>query len=234
MKRIVCAFLLCALLLLPSFAAPEPLYLAMTFDDGPSGHFTARLLDALEERGVPATFFICGYRVEQFQTLTGRIAEAGHEIGMHGDSHQFFTQMSAQGVCRDLCEAEEKIEKATGQKPTLLRPPGGKYDTSVLRQSICADLPIILWSLDTDDWRRTDTNAIAAQIVRNAKNGDIILMHDMSDSSVDAALKAIDELQARGFQFVTVSQLAALSGTALSGCEVYHRFCMEKKDAISE
>lgn len=234
MRRIICAALLCCFFTLPVAASDSPKYLALTFDDGPSGRFTSRLLDGLAEREVHATFFLCGYRVEQYPDLTARIAQEGHEIGTHGYAHKFFSSLSAEGVCCDLKRAQTCIEKAAEVSPTLLRPPGGIFDTSVLRQSVCAELPVVLWSVDPEDWRCSDSSAVTSRIVRKAGNGDIVLMHDMSDSSVDAALRVIDELEARGFEFVTVSELAMLSCTQMQGGKAYYCFSFAKNDSISE
>lgn len=233
MKRWTCILLLCALLVLPVRAEEPTRYIALTFDDGPSGRFTERLLDGLAARGVKATFFLCGYRIDQYPTLTARIAEEGHEIGTHGDRHKFFTQLSREEVCADLAAASEKIRAATGSEPTLLRPPGGLYDAKILRQTVCADLPIILWSVDPEDWHCFDCDSVTRRIVRKAKDGDIILMHDMTDSSVDAALRVIDTLQAEGYVFVTVSELAALAGTELCGGETYYRISLEKNASMA-
>lgn len=233
MKQFVCAVLLCIFLALPVHATEDTRYIALTFDDGPSGRFTSRLLDGLAERDVPATFFLCGYRVDQYPKLTARIAQDGHEIGTHGYAHKFFSEMSAQDVQRDLAAAQESILAASGQEPTLLRPPGGIFCKKTLQTSVCAGMPVILWSIDPEDWRRTDSDAITAQIVREAENGDIILMHDMSDSSVDAALKVIDELRGQGFVFVTVSELARLSGTELCACEPFYQFRFPAKKSES-
>ena len=202
----------------------EGKFVALTFDDGPSGHFTADLLEGLEERGVKATFFLCGYRVEQFPTLTGRIAEAGHEIGTHSDAHKFFSEMSPGELCRDLTSSVEKLRQATGRAPTLLRPPGGIYDRKILSQTTCADLPIILWSVDPDDWCCSNSGTIAKRVLSKVKDGDIILLHDMSDSSVRAALEIVDRLQEQGYTFLTVSGLAAQSGRELEGGKVYFHF----------
>lgn len=229
MKRILVFFLLCPLLLLPAHASDTPKYIALTFDDGPSGVFTERLLDGLAERDAHATFFLCGYRIEQFPDVAARIANEGHEVGTHGDAHKFFTSMKPAGVCSDLTAATEKIERATGRAPTLLRPPGGLYDASVLRQTVCADFPIILWSIDPEDWRRSDTAGIASHILKRASSGDIILMHDLSNSSVDAALRVIDTLKAEGYNFVTISELARLSDTPLEAGKVYHQFSFSEK-----
>ena len=203
MKRLLC--LLAALaVLLPRGHAAEPRCVALTFDDGPSGALTERLLGGLAARGVHATFFLCGYRIDLYPELAARIAAEGHETGTHGDTHSYFTSMSRAEVCRDLAEARRKLMEATGRAPTLLRPPGGLYDAAVLQQTACADLPVILWSVDPEDWRVHDADAVTAHILRHAEPGSVILMHDLTDSSVTAALRVIDALQAQGYEFLTV------------------------------
>ena len=232
MKLFLCILLSLALIL-PVASSDQPKYIALSFDDGPSGHFTSDLLDGLAERKVKASFFLCGYRVEQFPTLTKRIASEGHEIGTHGDTHRFFSELSPTEVCADLQASVSKLEAITGERPKLLRPPGGIYDTEILRQTTCADLPIILWSVDPDDWCCSSSETIASRVVNHAKSGDIILLHDMSDSSVKAAFKIIDRLQAKGFEFVTVSELAQLSGTSLQGAKAYFCFKLPQNASIS-
>ena len=114
MKRLLC--LLAALaVLLPRGHAAEPRCVALTFDDGPSGALTERLLDGLAARGVHATFFLCGYRIDLYPELAARIAAEGHETGTHGDTHSYFTSMSRAEVCRDLSEARRKLMEATGR-----------------------------------------------------------------------------------------------------------------------
>lgn len=100
----------------------------------------------------------------------------------------------------------------------------GLYDTAVLQQTACADLPVILWSVDPEDWRVHDADAVTAHILRHAEPGSVILMHDLTDSSVTAALRVIDALQAQGYEFLTVSELAARSGTALTPGQAYCSF----------
>lgn len=228
MKRFLAALALCAFLC-PTVQAEAPVqYVALTFDDGPSGSYTQRLLDGLAEREVHATFFLCGYRVQEYPELAARIAREGHEIGSHSDRHEFFTKMQDEAVCADLRAASEKLTEATGSEPRLLRPPGGLYDLRVLARSVCADLPIILWSIDPEDWRDRPTQTVVQFVTKRAKNGDIILLHDMHASSVAAALRIIDILEPRGFQFVTVSELALLSGTPLEGGKAYYKFIFSK------
>lgn len=229
--------LLALLALIPGIHAESRVkYVALTFDDGPSGKYTECLLDGLHERDAAATFFLCGYRVEQYPQLAARIVREGHEVGSHGDSHGYFTRMSPEALCRDLARAQEKITGACGVAPKLLRPPGGLYDISALEKTVCAQMPVVLWSVDAEDWHRTDVDGIVRDIVRETKEGDILLMHDMSDSSVKAALRVVDLLQAQGFEFVTVSDLAALGGHRLGAGKVYYHFpagYVEKKASIS-
>ena len=165
-----------------------------------------------------------GVQAVEAEKEAARIAAEGHETGTHGDTHSYFTSMSRAEVCRDLSEARRKLMEATGRAPTLLRPPGGLYDAAVLQQTACADLPVILWSVDPEDWRVHDADAVTAHILRHAEPGSVILMHDLTDSSVPAALRVIDALQAQGYEFLTVSELAARSGTALTPGQAYCSF----------
>lgn len=138
MKRLLCLLAALAVLLPAQAMRRQPRCVALTFDDGPSGALTERLLDGLAARGVHATFFLCGYRIDLYPELAARIAAEGHETGTHGDTHSYFTFMSRAEVCRDLSEARRKLMEATGRAPTLLRPPGGLYDAAVLQQTACA------------------------------------------------------------------------------------------------
>lgn len=232
MRQILCV-ILGIILLCPCASAKDEAYVAITFDDGPSGHFTADLLDGLQERKVQATFFLCGYRIDQFPALTARIAAEGHEIGAHGDTHSYFSDLSPLELCRDLNACVEKIRRITEHRPKLLRPPGGLFDLKQLAKTDCADLPVILWSVDPEDWCCSSSETIAERVLGEVKSGDIILLHDMTDSSVQAAFKIIDRLQEQGFRFVTVSDLAHLSGRTLEGGRTYHSFSFAKNASIS-
>ena len=220
MRRIFTG-LLCALMLVISVRADAGAqYVALTFDDGPSGRFTRRLLDGLAERDAWATFLLCGYRLESYPEEGARIAAEGHEIGIHGFSHDPMCHMTESRVT-------EEIQKTAALLPggaIFLRPPGGKYNEATLAAAKKAGLAILSWSLDPKDWATDDTAAIVSAVVEKVRDGDVILLHDMSDSSVTAALRIIDRLQARGFRFVTVSQLAQIKGVELVPGQVYTRF----------
>lgn len=231
MRRWLCFLLILGLAVIPIQASDAPKYVALTFDDGPNGRFTKNLLDGLEQRGICATFFLSGYRVEQFPQLAKRIAQQGNEIGNHGYSHKLFTKLTPEGVCADLSRSAEAIREATGQEPTLLRPPGGLFDAEILKNIPCANLPIILWSVDPMDWCCKDAATIAKRVTSKVKDGDIILMHDMSESSVEAAFRIIDTLELQGYEFVTVSELAWMCGTRMENGVPYYRF--SKKASIS-
>ncbi len=220
MKKVITIVLCLCVLWLP-VQAEEPM-VALTFDDGPSGRFTRRLLDGLEEWDVKATFLLCGYRMEQYPQLTRRIYEEGHEIGLHGYSHK-----SMEAMCRR--DVAQEIEKTIALLPEgcqslWLRPPGGKMGKETSAAAKAAGLSLLHWSVDPKDWATHDAVAVEKQVVCQVQDGDIILLHDMSDSSVDAALSIIAQLREQGFRFVTVSELARAKGAELIPGKEYARF----------
>ena len=193
--------------------------MAMTFDDGPSGRFTRRLLDGLKERDVKATFLLCGYRIEDYPAEAKRIAAEGHEIGIHGYSHDSMSTMTEAQVMSEI----KKTAALLPGSAVFLRPPGGKYNDATCAAAQKAGLAILSWSLDPKDWAIHDTGAIVSAVVEKARDGDVILLHDMSDSSVTAALRIIDQLEARGVRFVTASELAEIKGVTWKPGKIYSR-----------
>ena len=217
----------------PTESAQNPLpqgekYMAITFDDGPTGNEggrTERLLDGLKERGVHATFFLCGYRIKDFHSMMGRYLDEGHEIGNHTTDHIRLDKDTSDGGYAQVSETNDLIASYTGQKPTLMRPTGGAYNDAVISSMKQLGLPIILWNIDTLDWKDHDNAALIQQrIVENARDGAIVLEHDLYEATVEGVLAAIDELQAQGYAFVTVSELAQLKGTTLEPGKVYSGF----------
>ena len=222
MKRIITVFL-CLLCLTGSAAASEEEYLvALTFDDGPSGRFTRRLLDGLEQRNVPATFLLCGYRIAQYPKETARIIEEGHEIGLHGYSHAPMNLMDRRRLQKELQDTLALLPKDC--PVAFLRPPGGTLNAQVRAVAAENGLAILSWSVDPRDWEVRDAAAIERSVVDRVEDGDVILLHDMSDSSVQAALDIVDQLRERGFQFVTASELARLRGRKLHPGTQYRSF----------
>ena len=223
-----CLLLLSLLLALALPAqAQEGKYVALTLDDGPSGRFTSRLLEGLEQRNVKATFFLCGYRMELYPELTQLIVEKGHEVGLHGFTHDSMAEMSESKLHKELEDTAALLFKFSGLKATLLRPPGGSITKLVRGEAEKQKLSIVTWSVDPKDWATIEAKTITRRVVEDTCPGDVILLHDMSDSSVDAALAIVDQLTQEGYTFVTVSRLAELTQTDLEWGKVYSAFSME-------
>lgn len=222
MRRFLAAVAAAVCLALPASAAQSPGYVALTFDDGPSGRFTRELLDGLYDRGVKATFLLCGYRIQDYPDLTQRIYDEGHEIGYHGYSHKNMQDMSRKAIAQELIDTQALLPQ--GCRPVFLRPPGGACSDGIRQVAGARNLAILNWSVDPRDWATQDTAAIERSVLRNVRDGDIVLLHDMTASSVQAALDIVDVLLDQGYEIVTVSQLAALRGVDPKPGQVYHRF----------
>ena len=222
LRRLLCLFFCFCLLPQPAWAKSTSKYVALTFDDGPSGRYTARLLEGLSKRKVTATFFLCGYRMKEYPALTEKIQAAGHEIGLHGYSHSSMKNMDPQALERELNDSLALLP--AGCKPVFLRPPGGATSKGVQDAARQAGLAVLGWSVDPRDWDSQDVPAITAAVTSNIRPGDVILLHDMSDSSVDAALAIVDQLQKQGFCFVTAKELARLRGYPTEPGRIYKHF----------
>ena len=195
-------------------SAVTPQYIALTFDDGPSPETTEHLLDGLKERGAHATFFLIGEQIDGIEDVVTRMRDEGHQVGNHTYSHTRLDRGSAAGL-GELDKADAQLCEALGEGEYWVRPPWG-FVSDTIKKSV--SVPLIYWSVDTEDWRTHNADLIAHTIVENAQNGDIVLLHDIYPASVDAALRAIDTLSAQGYQFVTVEELFSRCGvTPLSG-----------------
>ncbi len=178
--------------------------IAITFDDGPGYKTTSNLLDGLAERNVKATFFLIGSKVEQNKEIVERMHNEGHLIGNHTYSHVDLACVGNSSALQEIQKTNELIKSITGEDVKYIRPPFGKYNNSLIYD---VNMTPVLWSIDPDDWKTTDVSYVVDLVVNHASCGDIILMHDIYDSSVTAALEIIDRLQDKGFVFVTVDQL---------------------------
>ena len=194
--------------------------IALTFDDGPSD-FTDRLLDCLEANNVKATFFLAGQEVEYFQEPVTRMEELGCELGNHSYDHPDLATLSADDVSSQLSRTDQLIKDLTGHIATVVRPPYGSFNDTVAG---IAARPLILWSVDTLDWETQNVDATVQNVMDNAADGQIILMHDIFKESVDAAEIFIPQLLQEGYQLVTVSELAAARGIALENGVSYGSF----------
>lgn len=178
--------------------------IALTFDDGPHAEYTPRLLDGLKERNVRATFFLMGQNIPGNEDLIRRMQEEGHLIGNHSYRHVQLTREGEETVCEAVEKTSNMIAQITGQAPQYLRPPYGDWSEGL---ECRLDLTPVFWSVDSLDWKLRNTSKIIRRVEKAAGEGDIILMHDIFQTSVDAALALVDDLQKQGYEFVTVDEL---------------------------
>ena len=169
-----------------------------------------------------ATFLLCGYRIKEDGETAQQIFKAGHEIGLHGYSHKSMGKMSKEEIAGELRQTAKLLPE--GCEPVFFRAPGGQVTPSVKAAAKEAGLSILNWSVDPRDWATRDATAVVQAVVTDVADGDVILLHDMCGSSVEAALAIVDALLQRGFQFVTASELAELRDTNPQPGLVYTRF----------
>lgn len=179
-------------------------FLALTFDDGPHPEYTKKLLDGLKAREVKVSFFLIGKNISGNEALVKQMAEDGHLIGTHCYSHEDLTKVSLLKACGDILKTNQMIEEITGQRPEYIRPPFGIWSPEL---EDCVDMTPVFWSVDTLDWKYQDSSAVLRHIEKNAGKHQVILLHDVFETSVDAALAAIDTLTNQGYTFVTVDEL---------------------------
>ena len=188
--------------------------IALTFDDGPYPKVTGHILDVLEKNGVCATFFVLGSRIEGHEDMLTRMDELGCEIGNHSFSHADLTRLSKADCQRELNDTDAEIRRVTGHEASVVRPPYGYYNKAVRS---AAGRPLILWTVDTNDWRGKAPGEIADYVIQQAKEGSVILMHDQQTQTADAMEMIIPTLIDEGFRFVTVSELIRLTGGQCKG-----------------
>ena len=186
-------------------------YIAMTFDDGPHGVNTPRLLEMLKQRGIKATFFVCGECVAQLPEIAKRIVDEGHEIANHSWSHPQLSKMGEASVTDQLQRTHDVIRQAAGVEPKIMRPPYGAFTTN---QRGWANhkwgYKIIMWDVDPLDWKVRNADHVQHEILAHTVPGSIILSHDIHKTTIDAMPGTLDGLLAKGFKFVTVSELLAM------------------------
>src|SRR5260221_3269725 len=187
-------------------------YIAMTFDDGPSPETTPRLLDILKQRNIKAPFLVIGKNAERNPAIVKRILAEGHEIGNHSWTHPQLSKLSDDRVTEEINKTQNAIKEASGYTPVLMRPP---YGAITARQKDWIEkqfgLSVIIWSVDPFDWKRPEASVIEQRILAGARPGAIVLSHDIHKQTVDAMPATLDALAAKGFKFVTVSQLIAMN-----------------------
>jgi peptidoglycan-N-acetylglucosamine deacetylase len=187
-------------------------YIAMTFDDGPSATLTPELLDLLAARHIKATFFVIGQNVAEYPEIVARAAREGHEIANHSWSHPNLAKMSDESVRRQLRQTDDAIKSATGKRPALMRPPYGSI-TDREKRWIHDEFgyDIILWDVDPYDWKRPGPAVVRNRILSETRPGSIVLSHDIHPGTIEAMPSTFDALEAKGFKFVTVSELIGMA-----------------------
>ncbi|MCL2220737.1 MAG: polysaccharide deacetylase family protein [Oscillospiraceae bacterium] len=195
--------------------------IALTFDDGPSIH-TIPILDALEYHGVVATFYVTANRLENYRDIAIRTHMMGNEIANHTWSHPRLPHLSWEEIFTELHESNIAIAEITGTVPASFRPTFGFFDSRVEEIARDLGLPLILWSLDTNDWYTRDVNSTFNIVMNNVRDRDIILLHDLHEPTARATVLLIPALLERGFQLVTVSELFYYSGVTPQPGGVYN------------
>lgn len=199
---------------------PNKPMIALTFDDGPSS-YTQTIVDCLEKNNARATFFVVGNRVNSYKSQLKAAFDAGCEIGNHTWSHPTLTRLSTADVKSQISRTDNVVKSITGTAPTIYRAPGGATNSRV-RSNIAK--PHIFWSIDTLDWKHRNSQKTINSVLNNVRDGDIILMHDIHKPTMQAALYLIPELKKRGYQMVTVSELAKYKGVNMKNGITYYSF----------
>lgn len=177
---------------------------ALTFDDGPHPVYTEKLLDALKERGVKATFFVTGEHAELHPDVIKRIHDEGHLIGNHTYSHIQLTSANKEQFQNELIQTNKILSDITGDEIQYVRPPYGSWDKKIETE---LNMFPVLWNVDPLDWCTANASRVANAVLKKVSDNDIILLHDYYDTSVDAAIMVVDELQKQGYDFVTVDKI---------------------------
>lgn len=181
---------------------------ALTYDDGPS-IYTPRVLKTLKENNAVATFFVVGNRVPTYSDTVKKAHDMGCEIGNHTYEHKNLTRVSEAEVKRQITKTNRNVKKVTGQAPVIVRPTGGATNANVKQW---VGMPSIIWSIDTLDWKTRNAGSTKKAVLDHVKDGDIVLMHDLYSATASASETIIPELVKRGYQLVTVSELAECRG----------------------
>ncbi len=199
---------------------PNRPMVALTFDDGP-GLKTEELLEALQAHNARATFFMMGDRVNLYPNAVRKMVEIGCELANHTTNHLKLTDYATEGVMWEINYTRDVIQSVAGQPPTMMRPPYGAVNEEV--QSV-TEVPIVLWSMDTTDWQLKEPGLVKDYILQNVKDGDIVLLHDIYEATVQASIELIPLLQEQGYQLVTVSEMARARGITLENGMKYYNF----------
>lgn len=189
---------------------PTQKVVALTFDDGPHGAATLRLLDILRMENVKATFFVVGKMAKKRPELVREIVREGHEIANHTFSHATLTRITPEEVRADYEACNNVLEEITGTRPTYCRPPGGDSDPAVVRAAASLGMTSVFWTTDPGDYYSPGTDKIMSRTLNELKPGGIILLHDGIEQTLDQLPAILETIKARGYKIVTVGELAQM------------------------
>ena len=190
---------------------------ALTFDDGPN-YNTNKILDALNKYHVPATFFVLGSKIKGNEYILKKMKDSGMEIGNHTYNHLLLTKYKEDKIKKEITDTNNLIFEITGKEPKLFRPSYGSFNKKIKNIS---EMPIIIWDIDTLDWKYHNSKKITSRVVNKVKDGDIVLMHDIYSATSNALDNIIPMLANKGYSFVTVSDLFYYKGITLEKGKVY-------------
>ncbi len=191
--------------------------IALTFDDGPN-YNTSKVIDVLNKYDIKATFFVLGSRAINNKNILKKMADSGMEIGNHTYNHLLLTKYDENKIRSEIEDTSEVIYSATKKRPKLLRPSYGSVNNKIKK---VANMPIIIWDIDTLDWKYHNSKRITSRVVNKVRDGDIILMHDIYSASLNALSNIIPILQDNGYEFVTIDELFYYKGISLENGKVY-------------
>ena len=209
MKKVL-IIIICILLILcvktksvNTSATNSPRKIALTFDDGPS-KYTDLIIDIFDKHNSKATFFVLGENATKYPDLLVKMKDSGHQIGNHTFSHQKLNSITKNEAENEILKTQQAVFDIIGEYPTLLRPTYGTLGDTVRSLS---NLPIIMWTIDSLDWQSKSPDEIFARSTQNLKAGDILLFHDIYDSTLVAIEKLVPYLINQGYELVTVTEL---------------------------
>lgn len=191
--------------------------IALTFDDGPN-YNTSKVIDVLNKYDIKATFFVLGSRAINNKNILKKMADSGMEIGNHTYNHLLLTKYDENKIRSEIEDTSEVIYSATKKRTKLLRPSYGSVNNKIKK---VANMPIIIWDIDTLDWKYHNSKRITSRVVNKVRDGDIILMHDIYSASLNALSNIIPILQDNGYEFVTIDELFYYKGISLENSKVY-------------
>lgn len=191
---------------------------ALTFDDGPYGKVTNRIVKVLKKNDARATFFVVGNRISKYPEALKNAAKNGNQIGTHTYAHSNLSKMKKSEIKKEMKKAISSVEKVIGEPPAILRPPYGSINDKV-RETV--GIPMICWNVDTEDWNKKSKKAVLKEC-KNIKDGDIVLMHDLYSNTAAAVESLVPALTKKGYQLVTIEELFYYKGIELKKGKVYY------------